>query len=962
MEIDFDGLDWSQMMADTYNMLPKQDPREKFPEVFSFSEYWADTQDIDAKKVLRYIPLVYDKNSQLHKHYTDLYKLKIKAAELAGFIRQEDGRFLSNVEAVMTCANEVVNKMIIRYVTQHKNALYVRFVMYNELYFTEMEAMLAGRRNGKVSDFDSLGDKLDSIRQQLFANDKSPQLSQDLQKFYFEEKLLLKPEDIAKKLQNLKPGESPVPVPEKKKPQEFEKKILKSYQKEDRWVTLNEDPSLHPIWIKLPECPDIEQVDGYGLPIEEQYWRAPEMPSKLKYLINQSDKVEDVWAALEGNQSEYRKEIRWIQDQIYYSLYGYWFFNNGKPTYLCGWHYDYLTHWRFAGDIKPEYRDRDRKWYHGVYYAYTTTECPAKDSHGKLIYTDKQKKILKMVDVKRKTFLGYIGPKGRRAGDSNKFLCAEYMETQRHKGKNSGIISSSGDHAKKKLFDEILVPGWQQMPFFYKPITSANENPDKEIKFIGARKKADSAKVSDQLKSKIDYSSTSESTQYDGGKQFFLDVDEAGKTKDTDVYERHQQLKECVSQGAGINIIGFMGYPSTVGEMEGSGGKQYAKLCRDSFFEKRSESGQTTTGLMLIYISCLEGLEGFVDRYGNSVIDDPTPEQAKYIGKNFGSRKHIQSMRKSYLDNGDIEGYNEYVRLFPIFYKECFRTADGDIGFNTVIINERLDELAVIQKDVWRVGNFEWKDGKKYQDRVVWKDDPKGRWRLSQLLHDTLTNRYTFGYINGTLQKIPIAPKHTTTTDPFKQGKVNGSRMSDGGIATVYDFDPEVDNADMDPRLWKSYRIVCTYRNRPATTNEYYDDALMQIVYFGSWWYPEMNIPNCVEWAFERGFGGYFLYDIDWKTGKFKNVPGFNSQTISKQDLFNVTRDYIETRGHMDCHSDWLTECKDIQDMAEMTDYDLFTAGAGALLGCKSKMPEQARKTTEEIKKPNIYKKKSYRT
>jgi hypothetical protein len=184
--------------------------------------------------------------------------------------------------------------------------------------------------------------------------------------------------------------------------------------------------------------------------------------------------------------------------------------------------------------------------------------------------------------------------------------------------------------------------------------------------------------------------------------------------------------------------------------------------------------------------------------------------------------------------------------------------------------------------------------------------------------------------------------------------------MSDGGIATVYDFDPEVDDPNVDPRYWKSYRLVCTYRNRPGTTSDFYDDSLLQCVYFGSWWYPEVNIPACIEWAQERGFAGYFLYDIDWKTGKYKSVPGFSSQGESKQSLFNVTRDYIETRGHVEWHSDFLTECKDIQSMEEMTDYDLFTAGAGALKGCKSKMPLFAKQATQEVKKLGIYKKKKY--
>lgn len=960
MDVDFNELDCSQMMVDVSTVPIKKDLREAYKDFYSFPEYWTDLHDIDIRKVLRYIALVYDQKSPLNYVTTDIKKLKAKAADLAGFIKQEDGRYLSNVEAVLVCQNREVNKMIVRYVLQHRNALYERYVLYSGLYQNQMEAMIAGEKVSKLSDFDALGDKLDEIRQQLFNQDKSKPLQDELQAFYFEDRLLLRPEDIAKKLAALKPGETIVPPPEKKKPREAPSLILNQYRKEDEYLILNDDPALHKIYVKLPECPDITQIDGYGLPAKLQYWKAPEMPSKLKNLVNQSESIDEIWAHLEANQMEFAKEIRWIQDQIYYSHYGYWFFNNGQPTYLCGWNYDYLSHWRFAGDIKPEYRDRDRKWYHGVYYSYTTTEYPKKDEHGRLVYADKEKQILEMVDAKRKVFLGYIGPKGRRAGDSNKFLCAQYMETARHEGKNSGIISSSGDHAKKKLFDEIVVAAWQQQPFFYKPVTASNENPDKEIKFTGSRKKATSAKVSSQLKSKIDYSATAASTYYDGGKQFFLDCDEAGKTPDVDVYERHQQLKECVSQGAGINVIGFMGYPSTVGEMEGSGGKQYSKLCKDSFFEKRTDSGQTVTGLMLIYISCLEGLEGFVDRYGMSVIDTPTPEQAKFIGKTFGARQYILSTRQALLDENNTDGYNEFVRLFPIFYKECFRTADGDIGFNTKIINERLDELAVMESEVCRIGNFEWEGGQKYVGKVIWKDDPKGRWRLSQVLHPTLTNRYSMAYINGTPQKVPFSPKHVTCTDPYKQEKVTSGRMSDGGIATVYDFDPEVDDPTTDPKLWKSYRIVCTYRYRPGKTSDFYDDALMQIVYFGSWWYPEVNIPQCIEWAAERGFEGYFLYDIDWQTRKFKTVPGFSSQGPKKQDLFNMVRDYIETRGHVDCHSDFLGECKDIQSMEEMTDYDLFTAGAGALLGCKSKMPLQIQKSTEMIEKKAIFKKKSY--
>jgi hypothetical protein len=939
-------------------MKPKQDPRVLFKNVFNFKEYYEELNEVDVLKFLRFIPMAYDKNSPLRSHFTETTRLKIKAADLAGFVRQDDGRFLSNVENVLNGGNEIANRMIIRYVVQHKNSLYTRFVMYQELYENEMHKLRSGEKGAaKISEFDTLGDKLDEIRQELFSQDNNIKLQNDFHQFYFEDKLLLRPEDIAEKLRK---GEPAVAVPQKKKIKNVSSKTLQTYLKEDEYVTINIDDDLHPIHIKLPTCEDTTQAQGYGLSINEQKFTKVEMPKKLTHLLNTIDKIDEVWATIGANQIEYTKEIKWIEEQWYYCLNGFWFYNRGKLTFLDGWHYNYLNFWKFSGGVIPEYRDRDRKWFHAVRYAYTTTEYPKLDKDGKVEYIDKETRLLKMQDAHRKVFLGYSDPKGRRAGDSNKHLCAQYFETITNFGKNSGIISSSGGHAKDKLFDEILVAGWQQMPFFLRPITSSNENPEKELKFNAGRKKADSSKVQDQLKSKIDHSPTAAANYYDGGKLFWLLADEGGKTKDVDVYERHQQLKQCVAQGAGINIIGFMGLPSTVGEMEGSGGRAYYNICKDSKFEERNLSGQTITGLMLIFISCLEGLEGFVDEYGYSVVDTPTPEQAKFIGKNYGALDFVKSTRESLLkDAKDIEKYNEFVRLFPIKFKECFRTSDGDIGFNTKIINERLDELAIIGNELTRVGNFKW-DKEKYNSLVVWEDNPKGKWTISQVLPPNVSCKFTWINIDGVPQRQPHNPKHVTCCDPYKQEKVNTGRMSDGGIATAYDFDPSVDSKTDNPETWKSYRLVCTYRNRPGTTDDFYDDVLLEIVYFNSWLYPEINIPDIIRFMQEKGFAGYFLYDFDWKTGRLRNTPGFSSQGSEKQNLFNTTRNYIQIHGHKERHADFLKECKDIQSMDEMTDYDLFTAGAGALKGCMSVMSQRQQNNNVVVKRPNLLKKRTY--
>ena len=64
--------------------------------------------------------------------------------------------------------------------------------------------------------------------------------------------------------------------------------------------------------------------------------------------------------------------------------------------------------------------------------------------------------------------------------------------------------------------------------------------------------------------------------------------------------------------------------------------------------------------------------------------------------------------------------------------------------------------------------------------------------------------------------------------------------------------------------------------------------------------------------------------------------------------------------GHKDKHADFLQQCKDISSMDEMTDFDLFTAGAGALMGCSSVMAQSQKSKTEVVRKPNMFKKRKY--
>jgi len=159
------------------------------------------------------------------------------------------------------------------------------------------------------------------------------------------------------------------------------------YKREQEYAVYHEhDPILETIKIKLPSVESfygkdwdeaVQLIDGYGLHPKNQKFKHQEVPEKLKK--REAVTQEDIYAELESNRLEYRNEIEWIQIQIKRRYQGYWFFNNGVPTYIDGWHYIYLNYWDIQNETRqdslPWYRDLDRRIFLFAKHCYTTTEA-----------------------------------------------------------------------------------------------------------------------------------------------------------------------------------------------------------------------------------------------------------------------------------------------------------------------------------------------------------------------------------------------------------------------------------------------------------------------------------------------------------------------------------------------------------------------------------------------------------
>ncbi len=726
------------------------------------------------------------------------------------------------------------------------------------------------------------------------------------------------------------------------------KRVTSLYLPADEFFIVNDnDPDLDPIKIYLPEPPNLRTIDGYGLKPEDQMWEVPRMPLELQKIIDESYTSEQIIETLEADRLKYQDEIDWIKLQWERRENGYWLFINGKPTYLDGWHYFYCGFWHLDVGL-AEYRDRDRRFFLFARDCYTTT----KDWTGKNYFF--------------RTVLGFAYPKHRRDGATHKVLCIGYEIISKSFNYYGGIQSFDDNNAENH-FQEKLIPAWQNMPFFFRPIFDGSTNPKEKLvlKEPAKRSKQGETIISKKvvLGGNFTFATTSHRKFYDGKKLHFIDLEEEGKTLRENVLERWDVIRECLGQGAGAKLHGFAIHPTTVADMEFQGGENYHELCEMSKYKDVDEiSGMSRSGLRRLFIPAYDGLEGFVGPYGESIIDTPTKKQSLFIHKSVGAKKHLQSRKDLLLKNGDIESMRRYytqVELYPISYADCFRINDGGSGFDIAILDESIRRLGINKdnpaKSTLR-GDFKWVvDGeilsaaeflrknyhlKNVEGRIEFFDDINGRFDISKKLDSNLSNKKIV--VNGIYQ--PLNPKdYTASADPFKfrkkdEVKVSGnkSKMSNGGGSVFWERDKTIDPEDKDIKDWESGRFVCTYNNLTNDEDEYAEEMLMMSIYYGAMMFPEINVRLVWKHFDKRGYGGFLKYDIDTITGKLKDKPGFTSLEGSKQKLFNAVRNYIKHHGHRERHIGFLKECKEIPGIWQMTKYDLFTACGGALLGSQS--------------------------
>lgn len=165
-------------------------------------------EGIDNNKVMQYILLTYDKNSPYRKKFHDVLKRKIEVAHDVEFSMTEGGVFESPIEDMLRGRNEIVNRKIVEYVRLHRSFKYAYLVSVESAYYNLMLDILAGETKN-IAKAKDLQEDLEESLLEILNQDSNVFLKDEILRYMESERLELRPEDIASKLQK---GETPITV------------------------------------------------------------------------------------------------------------------------------------------------------------------------------------------------------------------------------------------------------------------------------------------------------------------------------------------------------------------------------------------------------------------------------------------------------------------------------------------------------------------------------------------------------------------------------------------------------------------------------------------------------------------------------------------------------------------------------------------------------------------------------
>lgn len=633
-------------------------------------------------------------------------------------------------------------------------------------------------------------------------------------------------------------------------------------------------------WEKMPLLSGYDAKNDYiiidpdgttGEIIEESGIRIalPKQPPSGEILFHEHTKTEQYWRRLAPPRELTPKTANFFEEFIEQEYQkrrkGTWFYNNGKPEYITGAHWELLNH------------------------------CKTEADGGYFFFSKAQQKLFWFLEAcwcDQRCF-GIIVEKIRRLGMTHCGLAFIQNKACIARKKKCGMTSKTDKDAGKN-FDKLTFM-FANLPFYLKPIC-LNEKSKSILEFQTPARRLtknnkDKEVVDNALETQIDYLPTNEGS-YDGLAMYVYMADEFSKWKkqNGDTLKHWEAVKKCLTKGK--NITGKAIIVSTIENVTGKdpddedagAGDKYKWLYYNSDPSSRDANGRTVTGLYRLFISCLEHYEGFIDKYGYCVAEDPSKPIKSITGDliTIGVRSFVGNELKAIA--GNMRATFEYKRKTPIIEEDGFAIGEGSCAFNQGNILSQMAYNDNLKVEPYRAGNFKWKDGKQDCGQVVWQDTPDGRFKVTWLPDEELRNNVKI--VDGLLRPMN-ADIGCFGIDPYRVGKTVSGKGSKG---SMHGFSRH--NSKGAP----NNTFFLEYINRPESKEIFYDDMICAMVFYGIPALIENNVNNLIEEMNRRGYRKFSMIRPDKPKDKLsEDEKKFGGIPSSSENVIQMMSAALET-------------------------------------------------------------------
>lgn len=618
----------------------------------------------------------------------------------------------------------------------------------------------------------------------------------------------------------------------------------------------------------LPTEPADEDCVGFGLDIEDQRFYRTLIPKQV--LNPLKDYGKENWTEKD---IEHFIEVEWNRRKC-----GCWYWIKGKKTYVTGLHYMKMNYWTSITGVEFIYKHSDLEFFYFWMHSLYEPSCR-----------------------------GIIEFKCRQSGATENSMLISWEHGSRVRGATNTMQSCINEEHVIGAYER-LVHGHINMVYYFKPMNQGTENPKKGLVLDYPTKYNTNAAVKAahekgemiNRSAKDDYEyppigsrfkyGPSKITRFDGstgvGRAY---CDEFGKAIDMNPLEWLKTMTEATYSNILGRKTGMIIMTSTVEDIGASSLDWAMQLYTQADPNKRTSTGSTANGLFRCFRNAVD--RGEVDRWGFPKTDEIVAT--------------IKETERMLIESGDIAGAISYKRKNCLTIEDVFTGANDNSQFDIEKLTKRMFWLQNhAPKSTCVRGNLKWKDGVK-DTQVIWEPNSNGKWMISKHPHD-------YGLEDNAKVRGVVAHKPANVNyfkaglDPYDQQTTmeTENKRSKGAICVKRILDEHIDGKESnyhqnndpdgkfrigDPMNWgadfETNRIVCDYIYREPDPNDFFEDIILTMVYYGTDFLPEKDrFGACHSYLKSRG---YDLYLMEKPTDK-KNSRGQSEQEGVSATIGNI--------------------------------------------------------------------------